>query len=336
VFDATVRPVAYAGVLVGVALFTAVIAYRGVGVVAAALASAGSGLLLVVLAHVPPLCAHGAGWRSLLRGEWRPGLPAFVRDRWIAESFNDLLPVLQVGGNIVRAQALARAGVAGTTAGGSVVVDITLNVVAQVLFTLAGLVLLVWRVGSGRLVLQAVIGVMAMAAVLIGFYAIQRRGLFAVLHRLLERIAHAPEWGAVASNARALDAEVDRFYGKRRALATATVCHVTGWALGALEIWVALRVLGHPLGVTASVLWESLGQAVRTAAFLVPGALGVQEGSYLLLGGLLGLPPETALAVSLARRVRELVLGIPGLVVWQVSRTGAWLTAARRDPGPPA
>jgi len=48
---------------------------------------------------------------------------------------------------------------------------------------------------------------------------------------------------------------------------------------------------------------------------MVPGALGALEGSYVLFGALLGLPADTALAISLSKRVRELALGLPGLIV---------------------
>jgi hypothetical protein len=37
-----------------------------------------------------------------------------------------------------------------------------------------------------------------------------------------------------------------------------------------------------------------------------------------MLGRVVGIAPETALALSLAKRVRELVLGIPGLIAWQL------------------
>jgi uncharacterized membrane protein YbhN (UPF0104 family) len=57
--------------------------------------------------------------------------------------------------------------------------------------------------------------------------------------------------------------------------------------------------------------------AIRSAAFFIPGALGVQEGGYLLLGAALGLPPEVALAVSLLKRGRAIILGIPALAAWQ-------------------
>jgi len=49
----------------------------------------------------------------------------------------------------------------------------------------------------------------------------------------------------------------------------------------------------------------------------VPGALGILEGSSIVFGALFGLPAQTALTISLAKRVRELALGLPGLTVWQ-------------------
>jgi hypothetical protein len=63
-----------------------------------------------------------------------------------------------------------------------------------------------------------------------------------------------------------------------------------------------------------ALMLESVGQAIRGAAFAIPGALGVQEGGYLLLGALVGLHAETGLALSLAKRARELLLGLPGLL----------------------
>ena len=81
---------------------------------------------------------------------------------------------------------------------------------------------------------------------------------------------------------------------------------------------------------TALVI-ESLGEAIRTVAFPIPAALGVQEGGLVLLGGLFGLTPDVSVALSLAKRVRELGLGIPGLVVWQAEHAAT--TFARRREG---
>jgi len=70
----------------------------------------------------------------------------------------------------------------------------------------------------------------------------------------------------------------------------------------------------------------------RAAAFMVPGALGILEGSSILFSAVLGLPAQTALTIALARRVRELALGLRGLFIWQWLE-GHHLFRHARDPG---
>jgi hypothetical protein len=53
-------------------------------------------------------------------------------------------------------------------------------------------------------------------------------------------------------------------------------------------------------------------------AFLVPVNAGVQEAGYAGLGAIFGVPPELSLGVSLVRRARDLAVGVPILLVWQL------------------
>ena len=55
---------------------------------------------------------------------------------------------------------------------------------------------------------------------------------------------------------------------------------------------------------------------MRSAGFLIPGGLGVQEGGILASGVWLGLAPEVVLAAALLKRARELLYGVPGLIAW--------------------
>ena len=310
-------PVAYPAMAAGLALFTALIAYHGVREVAAAVSVAGPGLLAVALFHAAPLVANAIGWRCLLTGSDRPPLATMILARWISDSVNGLLPVLQIGGNVVRARLIARQGVPIATAGASVVADITLNVLMQIVFTFLGLVLLVIHFGSRQLVVPVLIGVAIMGSMLAGFYLTQRRGLFGAAAWLLGRITPTLNGTALASEAVVLDDALMRLYRRRAAIATTSAWHLLSWILGAGEVWLGLYFLGHPVTLLTAVLMESLTQAIRTAAFVVPGALGVQEGGYLLVGTIFGLAPQTALALALVKRVRELLLGVPGLVTWQ-------------------
>jgi len=72
------------------------------------------------------------------------------------------------------------------------------------------------------------------------------------------------------------------------------------------------------------VMLEALIEAMGSAAFLVPGAIGVQEAGFLLFGNLMGLTPEVATALAVIRRCRDLILYVPGLLAWQIQE-GRWL-----------
>ncbi len=325
--------VAYAGLALGVVLFAAVIAWQGIGDVTKAFGRAGWWIVAIALLHLPPLWADALGWRSLIPPGQQPRRRTMIRARWIGESINDLLPVLQMGGNVVKAWLLVDRGVRLGRAGASVVVDVTLVVLSQILFTLFGLSLLAPSLGHGRSLLVVLVGAGILTILLGGFYAAQRRGFFGLVIRVSRRILGGPEWISASDGAATIDAEVLRLYGERRALLTSGCWHILAWFLGIGEVWFGLHLLGHPVDVRTALLFESLGQAIRTGAFAVPGALGIQEGGYVLVGGALGIEPGVALALSLARRVRELLLGLPGLVAWQGSAVHRALRRSREDGG---
>ncbi len=91
-----------------------------------------------------------------------------------------------------------------------------------------------------------------------------------------------------------------------------------GWAAGAIEIWLALRFLGRPATLAEALVIEAVVQAVSSVAFLVPGALGVQEGGFVLVCGLFGIGVDTALALSVLKRLRELSVAAAAMVSWQM------------------
>jgi putative membrane protein len=309
--------VAYPGLVIGLALFIALLAWHDAGQVAAALRVAGFGLLLVSAFHLIPMLGDAIGWRRLLPAELRPPVRTVLWARWIGESVNGLLPVLQVGGNIVKASLLARTGVGGAVAGATVVVDVTLVMLTQIVFTIVGLALLLLDIGGHAVALPVAVGVVIMGSILAAFYAAQRQGVFGALGQLLVRVGKG-RWASLVTGGDAIDASVAVLYRQRRTIAASSAWHLVSWLVGTGEVWLVLWLIGHPVGLAEAIMLESLGQAVRAGAFAVPGALGVQEGGYVMLGRVVGLGPDTALALSLAKRVRELVLGIPGLIAWQL------------------
>jgi putative membrane protein len=165
-----------------------------------------------------------------------------------------------------------------------------------------------------------------------GFYLLQRRGFFSKLIRAANRFAGKRDWSKWVTRAEAIDLSIQGIYGRGGGVAASFLLSLLGWLVGTGEVYLILQFLGHPASWLNSLLLESLGQAIRGAAFAVPGALGVQEGGYLLLAPLAGLPPDAALALSLAKRAREILLGLPGLLYLHLSERAG--TAATR-PVPP-
>ena len=323
------KTTAYLLFIGGLALFTFLIGYHGLADVATALAVAGWGLIWVTLYHLVPLVVRAVAWRYLLRDGDRPSLLVIVWARWIGESINALLPAAQVGGDLARARLLMHRGVPGPISGASVVVELTIGVVTQILFTLMGVGLL-FHVGDREHVTVMLIGSGIMILLVTAFLLAQRFGMFGWLVRILVRFGGNSHWHLLVGGASALDNAIRRIYRNRRALLIASFLRLCGWIVGAGEIWLALHFLGSPVSVLNALLLESLSQAVRAAAFFIPGGLGVQEGGFLVLGGLLGIGPEVSLALSLTRRVRDLLLGLPGLVFWQVAEGGRFWRVCRK------
>jgi uncharacterized membrane protein YbhN (UPF0104 family) len=93
------------------------------------------------------------------------------------------------------------------------------------------------------------------------------------------------------------------------------------WLLGGLEVMIALHVVGVSVDFREALIIESLGQAFRAVGFAIPGSLGVQEGGFIIACGLFGVSPQAAIELSLLKRVREVALGLPALIAWQVIET---------------
>lgn len=322
------------GLLAGLALFAGLLISQDAGKVLAVLALAGWGLLLIAFVHLAVVVANAMSWRALLGRAGRRPLLRLAWMWWIGTSINTLLPVAQMGGELVRARLLARSGVPGALAGATVVVGLTASVLALLIFAAAGAAFLAAAPveGGGGQAAGLLAGLVAFGCLLLGFYLAQRGGLFLRLARALERLAGGREWLALTGGAAALDRAILALYRDWRAFLACCLWRFAAYLAGIAEVWLALYSLGHPVSLAVAFTLESLGQAVRGAGFAVPGALGVQEGGFLALGALLGLPGEVALALSLVKRVRELLLGLPGLAAWQVEE--GWEFIKKRRVGP--
>jgi putative membrane protein len=301
----------------GIALFVWLVVATGVEDLLAGLAAVGWGLALIVAYRFLPLSVHTLGWRAVIPGPPPPLLP-LLWIRWICESVNSLLPVAQVGGELVRARLLAARGLAAPLAGASVVVDFSIGMMAQLVFTLVGVLALPFIVGFTPTVWSIMIAVVGAGFVLALFVFSQHKGMFGFGAGLVAKLARSQTWQRLAGNARRLDRAVRGLYGRRPRVRRDFLLRLLAWFLGTGETWLAFYFMGQPVGVVEAVIIESLGFAVRSLGFAVPGAIGVLEGGFVLIGLMLGIDPSAALTLALVKRLREVILGIPALVGWLI------------------
>jgi putative membrane protein len=291
----------------------------GAAQVAHAMGVIGWWLIPITLYHAIPLAFSAFSWRELLPAASRPNTFAILWMRWIRESINSLLPVAGVGGDVASTRLAGLRGVPGAQAAASMVVDTTVGAATQLIFVMSGLGLLLMRsTEHGALVVAWAVltttGVLFLGILI--FFILQQRGLFIGTAKLAHRMVPQRWLSAITAKAAAIDVAVAAAYRNRGVMLRANVLRLIGWGAGAGEVWLAMQGLGQPIGLTDAFILESLSSGVRAAAFMVPGALGALEGSFVLLGALLGLPASTALAIAFSKRVRELALGLPGLIVW--------------------
>jgi putative membrane protein len=314
-----VRIVFYLLAFAGAALFTLLLVREGAPQIGKAVATAGWAILAVVAYHFfVPVFLDSLAWWVLFPKAERPPLRRIYWMRWIGESVSTLVPSAAVGGDIVRARLAAIGGAPLPIAAGTVIVDLTLGVFTQAAFTLLGVVLLVGATGQRNFVGPTVIGIVVGVAAVCGFYFVQRLGMFRFLARMIAKLANSPEWQSLVQSGETLDQTIRSLYARRRAVIACCGWTILSLILNSGEILIALWALNLHATVVNAIILQSMALTIRSVAFPVPGGLGVQESGYVLVGNLLGIPGETAFALSLIARVRELGFGVPGLIAWQL------------------
>ncbi len=317
-----------AAVGLGGALLVALVAWLGARGIGAQVWRAAWTVPLCVALHATQLYMSAVAWRGLCGGP-PPGWAGWWRIRWVREAVNSMLPVGQIGGNVVGVRLLAAAGAGQVPAAAGTVLDLTVEAATQAAFTLAGIGVLVAARPDGHWLPWVAGGTAGLCLGVAGFVAAQRFGLL----RLIEVFAARLRRWLPRLDLSGLQAAFAARSGDAPALRRAAILHLSAWIIGAGETWLALAAMGVRPGAGAVFAIESLGMAARSAGFAIPGALGVQEAGFALVCGLFAIPAETAVALSMVKRARELLVGVAGLIAWQASE-GVW--RGRMQPGGPA
>jgi putative membrane protein len=310
----------------GIAACIGLVAWSGIDEVGNAVTSVGWGMPFVVLTRAATVSLAGAGWWLLFPASERFRLHVAVLFRFVREAINTLLPLTQVGGDIIGTRLLTFRAVPGPLAAASIIIDVLMQAATQFLFGLLGLVTLL-ALGADRTVAGTAATGLALATPMLGgFYLAQRGGGYRIVRFVLGRLKNDGNWRVVGT----VDAVyqcLSTIYARRSNLVASSLIHMAGWLVGVAEVVIVLDCMGHPVTICEALVIESLVQAVRGAAFAIPSALGAQEAGLILLCGIFGIPPDQALALSLIKRAADLIIGGPGVIALQILE-GQRLTAS--------
>jgi uncharacterized protein (TIRG00374 family) len=253
--------------------------------------------------------------------------PAWIGRLWTAqmvgEAVNNLTPLASVGGEPVKVALLKkRYGVDYREATASLFLIQTIVNVALVVFVSSGFALMwitdalppAYRLAAGS-------GLAVLTAGMASFFLVQRYQGVSRISGWLGRHRLGARALALLDVVRDIEDRLVAFYtGQPGRFATAITLAFVNWGLGAVEIACMLAFLGHPISLADAWVIESLFALVRAALFVVPANIGTQEGTLVLVCGLITGSPTLGLAVALLRRFRELVWICGGVALgWLVS-----------------
>ena len=306
--------ITHIGLAAGLLLLIGLILWHGAVDVLQVLLNSGFELLWLPLAWLPSLMLATQGWRVLLSSRSSPSYLHTVLAMWMGRAVNNLLPVATIGGEIAKARLITLWGTPGIDAAASVMVDKVMQAASVALWGLVGVICLLLSNRDSVLAMYALSGFVVLAICAIGFFHIQKAGLLGMLSNLGGKLIKTESWEGISFNAREIDAVILDLYQHRQYLLLGLLYRSLALALETAEVWLACYLLGYPLGLLDAIMLRSLTSTLRDVAFVIPNGYGIQEGAFVLIGGMVGIDPSTALAVSLAIRIRDIILDPAGLM----------------------
>jgi putative membrane protein len=287
----------------------------GFDAVFASIARAGfGGLALLCLYALIVFVSLGFAWFFLLPPLQRRPVAELYVARLVRDSIAEISPFSPVGGMVAAARLMILKGMDAAYAAASVAADATTEAMAQVVFLAFGLGIGFTQFrhlqGSGPLT-EAMIVVLLLAVPGIALLIfLQKRGA-GFAEKMALRFFPQVKQGV------SFRAAIEELYDSPARLAASAALHLLAWIGAGGGTFIAFRLVGGQINLINAVALEALLCTIRSIAAFVPAAIGVQEAGYAMLAPLFGLPAELGLAVSLLKRAREIVLGVPALLYWQ-------------------
>jgi uncharacterized membrane protein YbhN (UPF0104 family) len=304
-------------VAAGVVLLVTLVRTIGLERLALELRGFGTAFVGVVVLELVIDGCNTLAWRRTLA----PATIGFWRLYWVRQAgtaVNQLTPTATFGGEVVKAMLLRRSVDAGNAAASIVAAKLSFAM-AQTLLVLCGLAAILSRLGDAPSLRAGVLLAAGATCVGVGgFFVVQRRGALSGTLDALTRLGMRGErLNRLRTRAADIDARLAALHRERRgAFAGSVAWHFLAQLIGTFQLFYVLHVLGMQAGLMTCLAIEAFALVIDSALFFVPGRIGVQEGSRVLVFTALGMSAATGLAVAVIVRVDQLAVAALGLLAY--------------------
>lgn len=200
--------------------------------------------------------------------------------------------------------------------------------IAQIIFLISGMLIFIAysanSITSSGLFSERsfqLTGIVFISVTLLLAYLLYKKHLVLRIVRLMEKInikLVRKIFNKIHNDMLEIDSIVSDFFmnHKARLLLTITLFFFT-WMFIALESLIILKVMGINASIFQVIMIESIISIVRMTFFFLPGALGPQDLSIIILFNVAGLtdPAVNAVLFVLLKRIKELVWIIIGYIL---------------------
>ena len=273
-------------------------------------------LLILIVAHIPTLYFDSLAWVVLMSRNKLSIYSAFMIT-WIAQTSSKFLPTGNITGEFVRFFLAKKSGQKFSEASSTVLIDLFIATFSLFLVGLLTFILVVNKKDEFVFESDLFYLILAMMLIFIGslfFFLIIRNRLLSKLVRAMP-VTNFFKTNRIYSIFR-LDKSLHKLSFEKKKLFQAVIFRMIGWIAGAIEIYFFLWMIGVDANLIDVILIESVTSIVRSVAFFIPAGLGVQEFAFVMIGSFVGYSGVISFAIAMGRRLREIMVGIPAIVVF--------------------
>jgi len=230
-------------------------------------------------------------------------------------SISFLTPSANVGGEPIRAYLLSQHNIKFKKAFSSVIVDKSIELTLNGLFTCIFLILILinFKLPESMKVFSIFSSLLIIFLISLFYYkTLSREGFFSFFYRLfkLDRLKLSAKYTAYVKS---LDNEVAKlFYKSRYYFWVAFLLQMSAWILSVFEHQIILKMLG----LNVNMLSAFAAYAATGVSYIIPipAALGILEFSQSIMSSILGFGSQVGFVLSFIIRGRDGIITIFGVI----------------------